>query len=59
MWLIAYIDPATGSFLLQALAAGLLGALFALKTFWRRIVGFFRRGSSAKADVEHGGVDSD
>lgn len=54
MWLIAYIDPATGSFLLQALAAGLLAALFALKTFWHRIAGFFRRGPAAKADAERG-----
>ena len=38
----AYIDPATGSFILQALVAGFLGALFALKMFWHRIVGFFR-----------------
>jgi len=44
----AYIDPATGSYVLQLLLAGLLGALFALKVFWHRAVGFvrglFRRG---------------
>jgi len=38
----AYIDPGTGSFMLQMLFAGLLGALFAIKTFWRRIRIFFK-----------------
>jgi hypothetical protein len=32
----AYIDPSTGSYVLQLLLAGLLGALFALKVFWKR-----------------------
>lgn len=39
----AYIDPATGSYILQILLAGLLGALFALKVFWRNIKGFLSR----------------
>jgi hypothetical protein len=38
----AYIDPGTGSYVVQLLLAGLLGALFALKVFWRRVVGFLR-----------------
>lgn len=33
----AYIDPSTGSFLFQILLAGLLGALFTLKMFWKRV----------------------
>ena len=33
----AYLDPATGSYVFQILMAGLLGALFALKMFWRSI----------------------
>jgi len=39
----AYIDPATGSFVLQMLIAGFLGELFALKLFWKRVKGFFCR----------------
>ena len=39
----AYLDPGTGSFVLQALIAGLLGAGFAVKTFWRSIKAFFSR----------------
>jgi len=34
----AYIDPGTGSQILQILAAGLLTALFFIKTMWRTIV---------------------
>lgn len=35
-----YIDPGTGSQLLQILAAGLLTALFFIKTIWRLILGW-------------------
>ncbi len=35
----AYIDPGTGSYLLQLVLAALFGALFALKIFWTRIKG--------------------
>jgi hypothetical protein len=38
----AYIDPGTGSYVVQLLLAGILGALFALKVFWRRVVSFFK-----------------
>lgn len=33
----AYLDPGTGSYLLQLLIAGLLGALFVIKMFFFRI----------------------
>jgi hypothetical protein len=36
----AYIDPGTGSYLLQILIASLLGAAFALKIYWARIKNF-------------------
>ena len=38
----AYLDPGSGSYLLQMLIAGLLGAAFAIKMYWRKIVGFFK-----------------
>jgi len=40
---LAYIDPGTGSYMLQMLIALAVGGAFALKLFWGRIVGFFRR----------------
>lgn len=38
----AYIDPGTGSVILQALVAGVLGSLFVIKTYWAKLTGFFR-----------------
>lgn len=38
----AYIDPGTGSLVLQMLIAGVLGAAFAVKRFWRTIAAFLR-----------------
>jgi hypothetical protein len=37
----AYLDPGTGSYILQLLIAALLGVLFAIKMFWLRIKAFF------------------
>lgn len=37
----AYLDPGTGSFILQTLIAALFGALFVLKSYWLRIKGWF------------------
>jgi hypothetical protein len=46
----AYLDPGTGSYVVQLLMGSLLGGLFALGVFWRRVVAFFKhlfkRGSS-------------
>ena len=36
----AYIDLGTGSYLLQILAATLLGALFSIKLYWQKIKTF-------------------
>ena len=36
----AYIDPGSGSYLFQLLAASLLGGLYAVKVYWRGIVAF-------------------
>lgn len=38
----AYIDPGTGSIVLQMLIAGALGAIFTVKRFWSKIVSFLR-----------------
>ncbi len=34
----AYIDPGTGSFVIQGIIAAVVGAGFAVKVFWHRIV---------------------
>ncbi len=38
---MAYLDPGTGSAILQMAMAGILGSLFVLKTYWRRLMSFF------------------
>ncbi len=37
----SYLDPGSGSYLLQLLIAGALGAAFAVRLYWTRIKGFF------------------
>ncbi len=39
----AYVDPGSGSYILQLLVATLFGALFAVRVFWARIKGFLGR----------------
>jgi hypothetical protein len=36
----AYLDPGTGSYVLQMIIAGILGAAFAVKMYWFRIKRF-------------------
>lgn len=49
----AYIDPASGGYLLQILLAGLLGALFALKAYGKRAM-FLVRSLFRKSEVSDG-----
>lgn len=46
----AYLDPGTGSYVVQVIIAALVGSGFALKLFWKRIVHFFRRAVLRKDD---------
>jgi hypothetical protein len=39
---IAYIDPGTGSYFVQFLLAGLLGTIFAVKSYWRNVKDYLR-----------------
>ena len=57
VWLLAmagpaygYIDPGTGSFVIQVLIGSALGSLLALKIFWRKIIGFVGRLFGRKPD---------
>lgn len=51
----AYLDPGTGSMVIQMVAAALFGSLAVLSMFWSRIKEFFRtltatRGAKEGAD---------
>ena len=37
-----YIDPGTGSYMLQTLLAILFAMAYTLKIYWRHVTGFFR-----------------
>ena len=39
----AYLDPATGSILLQGLIAGVAGLVVVLRLYWQRLKALFRR----------------
>lgn len=38
-----YLDPGSGSFLIQLLIAALLGGAFVIRSYWKKILGYFRR----------------
>jgi len=40
---LAYLDPGTGSFLLQVLAGGMFGAIFLIKRFWGQLKAIVRQ----------------
>ena len=46
----AYLDPGSGSFLLQLLVAGILGGLFAVRAFWGRLKGKITRKKESDQD---------
>jgi len=50
----AYIDPGTGSILLQSLLAGIAVAVGVLRTYWERIKAFLSPGRAAARDSGSG-----
>lgn len=50
----AYLDPGTGSYVLQILVGALLGGLFAIGIFWRRVLAFVRRIFTRSGDKDAG-----
>jgi hypothetical protein len=39
--MLLYIDPGSGSYVVQLIIAGILGAAFYVKMFWHKIKSFF------------------
>lgn len=52
----AYIDPGTGSFIVQAILGVIFGASLTVRIFWRKIIGFFKKvfKINAKTDEQTG-----
>jgi hypothetical protein len=42
--ILLYVDPGSGSYLVQMIIAAILGALFYFKTIWWKIKSLFTRG---------------
>ena len=55
---LAYVDPGTGSFLLQALVAGLAGAAVAINVYWKKIKAFLGMSAAESADTKKPDDDS-
>lgn len=47
----AYLDPGTGSFIIQLILGVLFGSLLAIKLFWISIKGFFKKLFSIKRNT--------
>ena len=48
----AYLDPASGSMILQAVIGGVAAGALAFKFYWRRIQAFFGFGSTHEPESE-------
>lgn len=46
----AYLDPGTGSILIQSAIAAIVSGFFAIKLYWIRIKSWFTSQSSSKKD---------
>jgi hypothetical protein len=48
----AYLDPGTGSMLLQLLLGGVVGLLTILKLYWHKIKSIFGKGDASESQPE-------
>ncbi|MGK0296860.1 MAG: hypothetical protein ACI9XC_000459 [Gammaproteobacteria bacterium] len=56
----AYLDPGTGSLILQMLIAGIIGAMFTIKLYWYRLMDFvdriFGKSTESESDSDNDGA---
>ncbi len=45
---LGYLDPGSGSMIIQILVGGLAAVGVTMKLYWRRITGIFRRGNKVE-----------
>lgn len=48
----AYLDPGSGSFILQLIIAGALGAVFAIRAYWSKIKSAFTKNEASDSEDE-------
>ena len=54
-----YLDPGSGSFILQLLIASLVGIGFALRSYWGKITGLFRKNKGEEAAEDNQSTDDE
>lgn len=55
----AYLDPGTGSIILQGLIAGVAGLLVVLKLYWARLKSFFSSTAFTTKKTPNGNSEAD
>ncbi len=53
----AYLDPGTGSAVIQLVVAGVMGGLFVIKMYWHKLTSFFSGSAAADASVTETAAD--
>ena len=49
---LMYLDPGTGSFIIQMLLAGLLGIAVAVRIYWKKIIAFFKKNKKGSIQAQ-------
>jgi hypothetical protein len=55
----AYLDPGTGSAVIQMVVAGVMGALFVIKMYWRKLMAIFTGSTEGEAQTAANGSTAD
>ncbi len=55
----AYLDPGSSSFIIQILIASLVGIGFALRSYWGKLIGLFRKKGSDKEASEDNDLEDE
>lgn len=58
-FLVAYLDPGTGSYVLQIALASIFGALYAAKHAWAQVKGKVLRGAAVNVEASRSATGSD
>jgi len=54
----AYLDPGSGSFIIQLIIASLVGAGFLLRGYWSKLIGRFRGTTGDEDDEDDEEIDA-
>ena len=52
-----YLDPGSGSMIIQMVIAAVLGLGGAIRVFWKNIKGFFNRNKQAEIELDPTAID--